>query len=385
MEGNDANDVYSYVSMAPVTRLRSRVRGFLIWLAFVISLGMLLFTYRHLEALAAGEKENFLEPLTNEMTGALAGGLGFLAVRWLVRRYPLRSSALLRRLPIYVCALPIFGAAGTSFMWGTRELLYPTLGLGDFDYGVMPLRYFMELPMQTIGFAMMVTVLHALDAFRSARERDVRTAQLQSSLARAELQNLRLQLQPHFLFNALNTISSTMYRDAAAADEMIGQLAELLRASLRATQTEEVPLRTELEIVKIYLSIMRARFGDRLGVKLSIDPQALDALVPSFIIQPLLENAVRHGNAEKTGHGSIEVSAVRDGERLLIELSDDGPGVSQSNERAAGGGLGLQATSERLHLLYGEAQSFEAGNGEHGGFVVKAVIPYRRTETGSRE
>lgn len=352
------------------------LRAIVLWMALIAAIGLLQFFYHHLGVLVDHGTQPFLVPLICEMTGALAGGVLFVFVLWFARRFPLDRSTWPRFLPLYLVALSVFAAANTTIMWGLRELLFPLAGLGDYDYGIMPLRYFMELPMEVIAFSVMVGAIHAIDAFRTARQREVHAAQLQSGLAQAQLRNLRLQLQPHFLFNALNTISSTMYRDPAAADEMLGQLSELLRASLRTAQTDEVPFHIELDVLDQYLAIQRARFGDNLRVTKQIDPDVSDALVPSMILQPLVENAIQHGAAARTGTGAIEIRASRLDDRLVLEIEDDGPGTV-SGRASAGSGVGLSATAERLQLLYGPAHTFAAGNGATTGFVVRASFPFR--------
>lgn len=350
-------------------------RGFLIWLAVVLSIGLLSFFRYYLAELAAGYPVHFLKPLITEMTAAFGAGLLFFPVRWLTEAYPLSRESWVRYLPLYLGALLVVSAAHTSLNWGLRALLYPLAGFGAYDYGAMPLRYFMELPYDVLVFWLMVGTLHVVGRLRAAREQELRAARLQSSLARAEVRNLRLQLQPHFLFNALNTISSTMYDDPAAADEMLDCLAELLRASLRTAQTDEVPLRSELEVLDAYLAIMRARFGDRLRVDLEVDDSLADALVPSMILQPLVENAIRHGNVERAGHGHVALRAARHDGRLRLEVEDDGPGSPEGGD-VLDKGLGLSATAERLHLLYGDEARFEAGN-VAGGFRVTAELPLR--------
>jgi two-component system LytT family sensor kinase len=362
---------------------KATLRGLALWLGFVLLLGLLLFIYHYLEVLASRDSESPLVPLINEMTGALAAGLMFFPSRALVRRLPLTRESWPRRLPAYVGLLIVSAVCVTSLIWGLRTLIYPLAGLGSYDYGVMPLRYFMELPLQAIAFTLGVAGMHAWDALETARQRELRAAQVEASLARAQLRNLRLQLQPHFLFNALNTISATMYDDPAAADEMLAQLAELLRSSLRTAQTDEVPLSEELATLDLYLHLMRARFGERLAVSVEVDPDLAGARVPSLILQPLVENAVRHGNAEKSGHGTVTVRARRDGERLLLEVEDDGPGDHRKNGHRTDSGLGLAATAERLRLLYGDDQSFTAGDGESGGFLARATLPLRFAETPS--
>jgi len=364
-----------------------RFRGLAIWLAAVAVPGLLLFLYHYLAVLAAGKMENPLNPFISELTGALVGGLLFFPIRALVRRWPLTRAGWPRRLPVYLLALPAAGAIATTMMWGLRSILYPLAGLGAYDYGVMPLRYLMELPLQVIWLTGLVAGLHAWYALQAARARELRAAQLEGSLARAQLRNLRLQLQPHFLFNALNTISATMYEDPRAADEMLDQLAELLRASLRTAQTDEVPLADELAVLDRYLAILRARFGERLAVVIEVEPGLADALVPSMIFQPLVENAVRHGGlegGERGGRGAVAVRARREDGRLVLEVEDDGPGMAGGRDRA-GNGVGLAGTVERLQLLYGADQSFTAGNAGNGnagraGFRVRASFPLRRAE-----
>jgi len=197
---------------------------------------------------------------------------------------------------------------------------------------------------------------------------------LETSLARAQLHSLRLRLQPHFLFNALNTVSSTMHTDPDAADEILERLAELLRASLRSGRTETVALRQELEALDHYVAIMRARFGDSLRVDVHCEAGLDDTVVPAMVLQPLVENAVRHGGVATSGRGSIEVRVQRRDQRLLLEVEDDGPGAPAGVEPLTAG-LGLSATVERLRLLYGDDHRFDAGSGPSGGFVVRIELP----------
>jgi two-component system LytT family sensor kinase len=396
---------------------RRRLRGGALWFGAVSGFGLLLFLYHYLESVAVGQPETPLAPFIRELTGAFVGGLLFFPIRWLVRRLPLASARWPRRLPVYLLAVLVCGGAATTLMWGLRSILFPLAGLGAYDYGVMPLRYLMELPLQVVWIGIVVAGLHAYAALDAARRRELRAARLESSLARSQLRNLRLQLQPHFLFNALHTVSAAMYDDPAAADEMLDQLAELLRASLRTAQSDEVPLGEELALLDRYLAIQRARFGDRLDVSIQIEPGAGFLLVPSLLLQPLVENAIRHGNAERAGRGAIAVRARQEDGRLLLEVEDDGPGggaapgissaVSSSSSSSSfppafappaadGGaspgsagsepaataavprGLGLSATAERLQLLYGDAQTFSAGHAPAGGFLVRASLPLRR-------
>jgi two-component sensor histidine kinase len=372
--------------MGPARDPSPRLRAAALWLGVVGAFGVLLFLYHYLAALASRQSQQPLAPFIEELTGAFTGGLIFFPLRWLVRRLPLTSRAWPRRLPAYVLAVLIGGAAATTLMWGLRLLLFRLAGLGAYDYGVMPLRYLMELPLQVVWIGILVAALHVHAALEEARARDLRAARVEGSLARAQLRNLRLQLQPHFLFNALHTISAVMYEDPAAADEMLDQLAELLRASLRTAQADEVPLGEELALLERYLAIQRARFGERLAVALELEPGTDSLLVPSLFLQPLVENAIRHGNAERAGRGAIAVRARRDDGRLVLEVEDDGPGPAPTvaaGSRPGPAGLGLAATAERLQLLYGDTQSFSAGPGTRGGFLVRALLPLRLSGVGA--
>jgi hypothetical protein len=342
-------------------------------------LGLLLFVYRHLENVASRGHEPYIRPLVQEVTAAWIGVCLFFPVRALARRFPLHGPGWPRRVPVHVAGLLVFAGIYTSVIWLVRSLLFPLLGQGPYDYGVMPVRYFMELPAQAIVYSLFVTGVHVADHSRRTRARELATAQLQGQLARTQLENLQLRLQPHFLFNALNTISSTMYEDPAAADEMIGRLSELLRASLRTRQSQEVTLREELETLDAYLSLMRARFGSQVEVSVRADEDALPLAVPALLVQPLVENAFRHGRAAQSGSGRIEVHARRDADTLRIDVRND---VEAEATPAPGNGLGLSLTSERLRLLYGDRGRFRAGTDASGWFEVALSLPARVAEAG---
>jgi LytS/YehU family sensor histidine kinase len=250
----------------------------------------------------------------------------------------------------------LFGATLTTSNWASRTVVYRVMGFGDYDYGVMPTRYLMEFPVQVIIYVLFVSGVWLYDRAQAEREAALRAAQLDTQLKQAQLQGLRLQLQPHFLFNALNTISSTMYDDPRAADTMLSRLAELLRVSLRTTQTQEVPLAIELETLDHYVALLRARFGEGLQWRVTVEDGVRQALVPSLMLQPLVENAVRHGNLARIGVGHVTVSAARVDDRLRVQVADDGPGIDPG-EDVAEKGIGLAATRERLRLLYGDAQA----------------------------
>jgi two-component system, LytTR family, sensor kinase len=218
-----------------------------------------------------------------------------------------------------------------------------------------------------------------LDYHRRLRDREVAAARLAAELADAELRALRAQVHPHFLFNALHAVSALLRTRPDDADRMIGELSALLRASLRGSSSQQVPLGDELRSLGHYVEIMRIRFEDRLDVRLTAQPDTLDAAVPSFILQPLVENAIKHGVGPLEGGGTIEVEATRDGKQLMLQVRDTGAGFDRASTTGAGG-HGLSATRERLRLLYGAGAAMVLANGERGGAVVTLTLPFTASQ-----
>jgi signal transduction histidine kinase len=339
---------------------------------------LLMFAYRYFNDLASGDPPRPLQRLIEEGTGVFMLSLLFPFVRGVARRFPLRRDSWLTTLPVHAGAALLFGVTGTTLFWLSRTAIFWLVGLGRYDYGVIALRYPMELSIQVIVYALFASSVWLFDRSQAQRESALREARLETQLKQAQLHGLRLQLQPHFLFNALNTISSTMYDDPAAADTMLSRLAELLRVSLRTTQAQEVPLAAELEALDHYVALLRARFGDRLALRVEVDAAVRQALVPSLILQPLVENAVRHGNLSTVGRGRVDVTARQAGDRLRVEVDDDGPGiVMEAGVETASKGIGLSATRERLRLLYGDAQRLTLDTRPAGGFQVAFELPLR--------
>ncbi|MEP7001672.1 MAG: histidine kinase [bacterium] len=219
------------------------------------------------------------------------------------------------------------------------------------------------------------------------RERKVAAAELSSQLSAAQLRSLQAQLRPHFLFNTLNTIAELVHRDPEGADRMITRLGALLRRSFDTLGDQEVALRTELEFLRDYSEIVCARFAGRIRITTTIDPEALGALVPSLILQPLVENAVRHGLEPRADGGSVEVVARRRLDLLELEVRDDGLGFAAGDDGAttqSREGVGLSNTSARLQHLYGDAHRFSVRARVSGGTIVAMQIPYRQGAASSR-
>lgn len=215
----------------------------------------------------------------------------------------------------------------------------------------------------------------ALINYRRFREKERLAGELQNQLAAAQLQSLRVQLQPHFLFNVLNTITSYIYENPDTAVKIVARLSELLRVSLDSQQQLFIPLSQELGIVEKYLEIEQLRFSDRLQVKIAIPEDTRQAQVPSFLLQPLVENAMRHGISGQITGGTVEVVACRRGDTLDLHVLDNGAGTRGDCWQASG--IGLQNTRSRLARLYGKDYRFQAGNRPGGGFAVEIAIPFR--------
>jgi len=224
-------------------------------------------------------------------------------------------------------------------------------------------------------YAVVVTASQAITWSRRAHERERRALAAEAGLARARLTSLQSQLNPHFLFNALNGLSTLIHTDPTAADALVGQLGDLLRASLDTAAEPEVPLRRELAHLESYIAIERTRFGARLRFETEVDPAALDGLVPTFLLQPLVENAVKHGVEPVRAGGTVRVVARRDGEILRIEVRDTGAGL-RPDAASKGHGIGLANTRSRLAQLYPGLHRFELSGAPGEGCTARIDLPF---------
>jgi len=218
--------------------------------------------------------------------------------------------------------------------------------------------------------------------YRRDRNRELMASQLESKLAQAQLQVLEMQLQPHFLFNTLNGIMVLIRENPEKAGKMIARLSELLRMTLERRGVQEVPLQKELEFVERYLQIEMIRFEDRLTVHQEISNALRDALVPNMVLQPLVENAIRHGVAKRRGQARIEISATRQNGSITLSVRDNGTGLSPSARQEIKEGIGLSNIRARLQQLYGAAQEFELTSPQGGGVDARLTIPLRLSQEG---
>ena len=229
----------------------------------------------------------------------------------------------------------------------------------------------------TAAYVPIVLVAYALSYYRKFRDRELHSAKLEMQLAKSHLQTLKSHLQPHFLFNTMHSISALMLTDVGAADRMMMRLSDLLRMSLENSGVQITSLNRELEFVASYLEIEKVRFGERLSVVLDIPADTLDALIPSLLLQPLVENAIRHGISRLSSGGKVWITANRDGRDLCLGVRDNGPGLVQAVDGPPRTGFGLRTTRERLQTLYGTEQSFEIHNASGGGVEACVRIPFQ--------
>jgi len=306
----------------------------------------------------------------------------------LALRYPLRRRVWGRRCLLYLACGILFSAAHVALR-GFTYSVWDT-GIGGYTSAIwnsqahaIRIRWdlFESLFLLNVvdditgTYVPILLIAHAVSYYQGLRERELRTSQLQAQLAKAQLQALKSQLQPHFLFNTLHSISTLMLTDVTAADRMMTRLSDLLRMILEDAGTQITTLTRELEFVNCYLEIEKVRFEERLNIVLDIAPETLDALVPHLLLQPLVDNAVKHGVSRRSEGGTVRIeSAVHEGE-LELRVTDDGAGLRVDVPSTRG--FGLRATRERLETLYGQNQSLEMQSPPAGGVSVQIHIPFQ--------
>jgi two-component system, LytTR family, sensor kinase len=345
-----------------------------VFVAFT-AIGVLRFTTFYLDDVTRNVAGTFIMRLVEEATGAYGAMVLFVPVLLFERRYPLTAGRWRRNWPPHLLCWIVYSGLHTTIMWFSRVTILPAVGHGPYDYGQMSTRYFMEAPNDFFAYCAFLGVVSLLRVMHTVRERDLRVAALARTATESRLAALNTRLQPHFLFNSLNTIASSVYDDPAAADAMIGHLGDLLRHALRTSHQPEIPLSDELKVLQSYLAIVDARFGDRVKFDLDVGPGTESLAVPALLLQPLVENAVRHG------------SGVEYASAVVIRIARAGSELQQlhiliENEIPFGDivdtvpGTGLSTTRDRLRLLYGDGHTFSARATGHR-FEVNMTIPAR--------
>jgi two-component system LytT family sensor kinase len=305
-------------------------------------------------------------------------------VVWAVRLFPVRRDTLGWALPAHlVTGLVLAVGHYTIHMFFMGVIGHATWAEQGHSWGEHFLPYMRYSLLPSFGtYVVLAGGILGWDYYRKYRERELQASQLETQLSQARLQALRMQLNPHFLFNAMNSIAMLVRRSAnTEAVRMLAGLSDLLRYVLEDSPAEEVSLRDELDFVQRYLEIERIRFQDRLRVKLDIADEALDAYLPNLLLQPMVENAIRHGIARKVGNGVVDVAARRLGDRLILQVSDDGPGLP-AGPRVDG--VGIANTRKRLEQMYGSEQSLELRNAATGGMIATVSLPYHTAPRGAQ-
>jgi two-component system, LytTR family, sensor kinase len=295
---------------------------------------------------------------------------------WLARRVPFTARGWPLALAVHLPAALVLGtvksAGSVGFSW-----LVPMLEDSQFRGYLIG-----DLPFNVLSYGCVVAAVHGWTYYGRFREREraaadlaVRASRLEAQLARAELDALKMQLHPHFLFNTLHSISALIHADPEGADLMVSRLSDFLRMVLDHAGAQELPLRDELAFLERYLEIQRTRYRERLDADVEIDPETLDARVPTLILQPLVENAIRHAVEPRAAGGRVRVTARRENGTLRLAVRDDGPGLRDAPR--SGNGVGLANTRARLAQLYGGAHAFELRNHPEGGLEVSLALPFR--------
>jgi two-component sensor histidine kinase len=348
---------------------------FAAWTVF----GLLLANQSYIQSVLGGRQMPLVVALRPGLLEAFLWALTTVAIFWLARRFPLDRGRVLRGIAVHLVAAVVIALARSGVMvvlgwyvpW-VRARIFSTQFWGTSSQNFL-------------FYALLLGIAHLVLYYRRYREREQAAERLARGLTEARLQALKMQLQPHFLFNTLNAISALIPADAKPARRMLARLGDLLRSTLDHEATQEVTLREELAFLEPYLEIEQARLEDRLTVVMTIEPETLDARVPHLILQPLVENAVRHGIATRIEPGRVEISAVRgpDGRFLLLEVRDDGRGVDRDHELGTRRGVGLINIRSRLEQLYGSEHRFKLENQAAGGVLVQIALPFHRAETGA--
>jgi two-component system, LytTR family, sensor kinase len=353
---------------------------FLAWTA----LGAFMFSQTLTQRLFSKDPTPWWHHLESWMIGVYIWFLLTPAVLWLGRRFPLERKHWLRRAALH----SFLSIAAALFQLGLESAVLRGLGLFP---SIMTSYAVTFVFLLIIGFHQSVltywTVLgiqYGFGWYRRYQERrqealrlELHSSRLERQLAQAQLSAMKSQLQPHFLFNTLNAIMVLVrQQNGREAEEMLARLSDLLRSVLDDVHAQEVPLSRELEYLQLYLSIEQVRFQDRLRVEIASDPAVLDASVPHLVLQPLVENAIRHGIGKSSSAGKIRISACGLEDKLEIKVEDDGPGLGPVNPARAPG-IGLANTRARLNQLYGDAARLSVENGAPGGVVAAILLPCR--------
>jgi two-component system LytT family sensor kinase len=293
-------------------------------------------------------------------------------------RFSLDTPRWGRAVAAHAGAVLAFSLLHFAVLLAVRLALWPSVTSDpSFNWLRFGQRIFLtNLDWTLMTYSAIVGLSHALAYHRESQDRALNALQLEAQLSESRLRTLQAELHPHFLFNTLHAISTLVHSKPDLADRMISRLSDLLRLTFDRSGSSRVPLQEELEFLEKYLDIEQTRFQDRLTVRYEIDPDTLDAEVPRLILQPLAENAIQHGIAPRSGPGVVQIASQRQGDRLWLEVRDDGVGLNAGARARIRSGIGLANTRARLECLYGDGHRLEFQDGSPG-LAVRIEIPYR--------
>lgn len=315
----------------------------------------------------------YWRPIVNELTGVYAVGVLIPVLILFCHRFPFSLQTWPRILPLHVLACALYSSAQIVLMFTSRLLIYPLFGdqliLEPFWRDVL-----YEFNKQVWAYTVLITAIHGWRYFSISRRRAIENARLEALLAKSQLDHLKMQIHPHFLFNTLNTISSLIHSDAEKADRLLTQLSELLRISITDAGQATISLGEEVRFLDLYNKIMLARFEEDLEITMDIEPATLKAQVPPFVLQPLVENAIRYATVNRGG--LVWIRGQQADGQLLLSVADNGPGCDMAWEQMLCAGVGLSNTQARLESLYGDRFYFEGNNLDGGGYQVTLRIPF---------
>jgi sensor histidine kinase YesM len=363
---------------------------FLAILAAWTIVALISLTRHYMEESGNGDSRPFWKVFLIWLTCYYSWALLTPALFWVAKRWPFTKTHWTRSL---IVQLPVsFGFTAVSIL--ISRFLYCPLAqkpIAELDTYISSLHFsaFLKhfpLYWSTIAAANAISYMRTLrEKERLAAQLELERSQLESSLRQAQLDALRMQLNPHFLFNTLQTISVLMMDDTASANGMLVRLSDLLRSTLRSSVNAVTELRDELNFLRAYLEIEQIRFADRLKVLWVIDPETTRALIPTLLLQPLVENSIRHGIARMATPGTITISSGIADAALLLSVADTGPGLTQSPGEEIGHGIGLSNIRKRLKQLYPQQHDMEIISGPAGGFEVRITIPLALARAESSE
>ena len=327
----------------------------------------------HYTAIMIGKPMTWSRLIRAEASYAYLWALLTPLIVWLAERFPLDQRRWYRTAPAHALACVVLTAVHKSLHVILSPVMSPEWRV--YDLASLARIIWVSIDYGVLLYGIVLLVHYALKYYARYQEGRVRASQLEAELAQAQLQALKMQLQPHFLFNTLHSIATLVLEDPEAAEAMIARLSELLRLSLENHGIQQVPLSKELEFTESYLGIEQIRFEDRMKVKFDISPETLDAQVPNLILQPLVENAVHHGIGG--GSGRIEICSRHREGRLILQVLDNGPGLGdESVSKTCGKGLGLANTRARLERIYGNKHDFVVRTASNGGVEAVIFIPF---------